>query len=351
VATGTLVLYATEVALVNATDGTISATTRELRVRVTASPFLNITLDGPATAQNGTPVDYTITARDIYGNVAQPTSNVSFALSSDLAGTFAPSPAVMLANTSTIQFTFTPTADGSHTVTATDGVVGTASLPLLVTSTPSPVVCTQSQSGGSSSADVFSVNLCATGVAPNNVAVNDFQLVVVGLQPSNGSNINGSITMTPPAGWTLLGTAAQGPVQSWVFFRRYQAGDTRTVSFGASSKNKWVVDMITYRSSASSTPTLLTATSTTNSVTAPAIQANATPAIVYYNVTSNNSTVRYNTPLGMTARTLNSVGGAANSMFGFDLFAAAGELVPAQTFATTGGTAVNSVALTVLFDR
>jgi hypothetical protein len=256
----------------------------------------------------------------------------------------------MTAGTSTVPFSFTPTVLGTHTVSATDGTAS-ASLDLSVVNEQSPVVCTQSQSGGSSSADLFTVTLCPSTGATNNVAVNDIELVTVALQPSNGSNINGSITMTPPAGWTFLGTQAQGPVQSWVFYRRHQAGDPRSVSFTSSSKNKWVVDMITYRSTSGTAPQLVTVAATGSSVTAPVIPNGASDAIVYYNIASNNATVKYTVPAGITQRTSNATGGSANSMFGYDIFAAASATVSAQTFATVGGVSVNSVLLAVLFDR
>jgi hypothetical protein len=351
-ATVPMTLYAVELAEIDATDGTISAAGNMLDVSVTSSAFLNVSLTGPASTLVNTEAVFILTARDVYGNVASPTSAVAFNLTSSLAGTYALTPVTIPVAGSTVAVYFTPTAQGQHTLTATQasGGVATASAPLTaVGSDPvsTRVVCTESQSGGSSSAERFTANLCETNDPANTRQVGDLQFVTVALQPSNGSTISG-VTFTPPAGWTLLGTRSQGPVQSWVFYKRHVAGDPAAVTFASSSKNKWVIDMITYRASGTSIPVFAAATSTTNTVTAPALAAPAANSIVYYNVASNNSTVRYTTPTGLTARTTNSVGGSANSMFGFDRAAEAGAIAPAS-FTTVSGTGVNAVLIAITF--
>ncbi|MFU8841646.1 MAG: hypothetical protein ACNA8R_13145, partial [Nitriliruptoraceae bacterium] len=67
--------------------------------------------------------------------------------------------------------------------------------------TASLIVCTQSQSGGSSSADTFTANLCDTGDPATTRVVGDLELVIIALQPNSGSVISG-VTFTLPTGWT-----------------------------------------------------------------------------------------------------------------------------------------------------
>jgi hypothetical protein len=156
------------------------------------------------------------------------------------------------------------------------------------------------------------------------------------------------VTFTAPAGWTLLGTRAQGPVQAWVFYKRHVAGDPATATFSSSSKNKWVVDMITYRGETNAAPELYSAASTSTTVAAPALTTTANDAIVYYNLSSNNSTVAYSVPAGLVSRTTNQVGGSANSMFGFDQLVPTPAAVAPVTF--TSASAVNSVLMVVVFN-
>lgn len=351
VATAAMTLYAAETANIDATDGTISATGHELAVTVTASTFINATLVGPSSVQLSVEVAFTLTALDTYGNAASPTATTDFSLSSDLAGSFAVNPVSIAAGGTSVEVRFTPSAAGSHTLTASQ-VAGaaTATAPLtVIASDPvsDRIVCTQSQSGGSSSAQSFTATLCETGVPATSRDADDLQIVTITLQPSNGSDISG-VTFTAPTGWTLLGTQAQGPVQAWVFYKRHVPGDPASVTFTSSSKNKWVVDMITYRGETAAVPVLASAASSTTSISAPSVTTTSNDAIVYYNLSSNESTVAYSVPTDLVARTTNQVGGAANSMFGYDRLVATPAAVAPVTFVSAS--AVNSVLMVIVFD-
>ena len=106
-----MILYKVETAVVNATDNTINATGHELSVTVTNAAPDHLAITGTGTQTAGTSQTITITAYDVYGNLA-----VTYAGSKNL--TFSG------ANASTLPVT-NPTVDGTNFGTAT-GITFTA---------------------------------------------------------------------------------------------------------------------------------------------------------------------------------------------------------------------------------
>ncbi len=214
-------------------------------------------------------------------------------------------------------------ADGSHTY----GAAGTYQVTLTVTDaeglsdsdTTSVTVSDAATPGPAFRASVASDanTSSASVVVPATVAAGD-QLVLV-------ATTNTAATHATPAGWTLLGSSADGTeMRSSVYTRTAPAsfgGTTVRVPVSALSKTSLTLDAY---SDAAPVTVLATAVQGTSSVTAhPAPAANVAvggSAVLRYWADKSSSTRTWTTPAGLTRRTAtNGSGGGSLATFTADV--------------------------------
>ncbi|WP_051485573.1 PKD domain-containing protein [Nocardioides sp. J54] len=216
------------------------------------------------------------------------------------------------------------------TVTDDDGATAATTVQVTATSSPGGTAVTHRASSGTNRNSTT-----APVVVPAATEVGDVLVLFV--------TINRLGTATTPAGWTLLGTASDTDVRSWVYTRTAvagTAGSTVSVTFDATSK----VDatLVVYDGGAATSATAQVETGSGTSHAAPATTvATSGSRVVHQWATKINATATWTLPGGLAARRTSS-GGSGNGQV--SAVVADGGPVPAGPRAARSATASVSSA-------
>jgi hypothetical protein len=362
-ADASMYLYAAETAIIATTDGTLSAAgTDRLTVVVSAddaSPVVSGLTASPSSivADGAARSTLSLRLKDPYGNVTANVASPGTVTLVQSAGT-----GTLLGSLTNVggglytQEVEAPAAVGTGTFNASiNGTLTTSEAVVTYVAAGgalSRVVCTESQAAGQNAASTVTVNLCAA------TQPGDLELVTLGLDltTSNIDDISAPVSSLDGT-WVKILSEVQGvrgggnkPMLFVVYARRYETGLRRTATFSGGTQHKWSVDMVTFESSGSGTPSgtdIQTAKNETGSgLASPGLTAGEDNTIVLY-VMANSLTgnvVTATDDLTLVSLANNNTGGTSSTSF-IELLAN-GATAPSRTW--TSSRSANTVLMQLL---